>query len=79
MLGVSSLCYAIHVWNDHKRKKNIEALFEFAFAYLTDEGPLLLFVHEKKDVRDNVRTFAVYDYLLGKHWWGFRVRIMFST
>lgn len=30
-------------WNVHK-SNNIEALFEFAFAYLIDDMPLLLFV-----------------------------------
>jgi hypothetical protein len=69
--NVSSPPHIIPPWNDHKRK-NIEALFEFACAYLTDDGPLLLFVHEKKDVREDVRTFAAsYDFVLRKDWWGF--------
>lgn len=69
--NVSSPPHVIPAWNDHKRK-NIEALFEFACAYLTDDGPLLLFVPEKKDVRDDVRTFAAsYDFVLRKDWWGF--------
>lgn len=51
-------------WNDHKTK-NIEALFEIAFVYFTNDGPLLLYVHEKKGVKDDVRTFvASYDFLL---------------
>ena len=48
--------------------KNIEALFEFSFAYLTDDSPLLLFVLEKKDVRVDVRTFAAsYGFKLRKY------------
>jgi hypothetical protein len=51
---------------------NIEALFEFACAYLIDDGSLLLFVPKKKNVREDVRTFAAsYDFVLRKNWWGF--------
>jgi hypothetical protein len=47
MLGVSSSPNVIPVWNEHK-SKNIETLFEFALAYLNDDGPLLLYFHKKK-------------------------------
>lgn len=48
----------IHAWNDNKRK-NIDALFKFLFTYLTnDDGPLFLFVYEKKNIGDDVRIFA---------------------
>ena len=51
--------------NVHK-SKNIEEKFEFAFAYLTNDNPLLLFVLKKKNVRTNARTFAAsYDFVLG--------------
>ena len=57
------------LWNDHT-SKNIEALFEFASIYLTNDGPLLLFVLEKTNVRVDVRTFAAsYDFELQKNWW----------
>ena len=39
---------------------NIEAFCGFVQAYLTDDGPLVLFVHDKKDVHDDVRTFATF-------------------
>lgn len=69
--GISFPPLAIPTWNVHN-SKDVEALFEFASAYLTDDGPLLLFVPEKKDVRDDVRTFAAsYDFILHKDWWGF--------
>lgn len=55
-------------WKLHK-SKNIEALFEFAFAYLIDDGPLLLFVHGNKDVRNDMRIFvASYEVVLQKEW-----------
>lgn len=57
--------------NIHK-SKNVEVLFEFAHAYLIDDGPLPLYVMEKKDVRDDVQTFAAScDFVLRKDWWGF--------
>lgn len=53
-------------WNVHKNE-NLEALIELFFAYLIDKSPLLLFVPKKKDVRDDVRTFAAsYDFVLQK-------------
>lgn len=71
MPNISFPPHAIPVWNVHK-KKNIEALFEFVCAYLTNDGPLLLFVTKKENVRDDVRTFsASYDFVLQKDWWGF--------
>lgn len=49
------------------RLKDIEVLFEFAFVYLTNDNRLLLFVHEKKDIRDNVGTYVTsYDFVLHK-------------
>lgn len=49
----------------------MDALFEFAFVYLVNDGPLLLFVHEKKGARDNVREYAAsYNFVLRKDWWG---------
>lgn len=48
MPNVSSLPTNIS-WNVHK-SKNIEALIESTFAYLANDGHLLLFVHEKKEV-----------------------------
>lgn len=64
--------------NVHK-SKNIEEIFEFAFAYLTNDNPLLLFVPEKKNVRTNARTFvASYDFVLGLG--GFQqIAIVFSN
>ena len=54
--------------HDHKQK-NIEIMFEFAFMYLIDEGPLNSFVPKKKDVGDNIWTFvAFYDFVLAKDW-----------
>ena len=51
-------------WNIHK-SKNIEALFEFTFAYLTNDRPLLLFVLENRDVRNDMRIFvASYEVVL---------------
>ena len=38
---------AIPTWKFYKRK-NLEAFFEFGYAYLTYNGPLILFVFEKK-------------------------------
>lgn len=62
MPNVSSLPTNIS-WNVHK-SKNIEALIESTFAYLANDGHLLLFVHEKKEVQDDVRTFAAfYDFV----------------
>jgi hypothetical protein len=49
MLNVSSLPTNVPTWNVHK-SKNIEALFGSTFSYLTNDGQLLLFVHEKNDV-----------------------------
>lgn len=61
----------IHSWNVYK-SKNIETLFEFAFVHLIDDSHLLLFVHEKKDVGDDVGTVvASYDLVLRKDWCGF--------
>lgn len=54
MLNVTSPPNSIHYWNAHK-SKNIEALVEFAFVYLIIDGPLLLYVPKKTNVRDNVR------------------------
>ena len=69
--NVSTPSHVIPAWNDHKRK-NIEALFEFACTYLTDDGIFLLFVHEKKNVKVDVRTFAAsHNFVLRKDWWGF--------
>jgi hypothetical protein len=71
MLSVSSPPNAVPFWNDHKTK-NIEAMFEIAFEYFTNDSPLLLYVHEKKGVRDDVRTFvASYDFLAHKDYWVF--------
>lgn len=39
---------AISICNEHK-SKNIEVLFEFASAYLTDDGPLFSYNLEKKN------------------------------
>lgn len=58
--NVSSPPQSTSFWNVHK-SKIIEVLVEFAFVYLTDDGPLLLFFPKKKDVKDNVRTYAAYD------------------
>lgn len=49
MPNVSSFPTNISSWNVHK-SKNIEALFGSTFSYLTNNGHLHLFVHEKKDV-----------------------------
>lgn len=66
---VFSLPNSMPSWNVHKRK-NIEALLEFVFAYLIDYYPLLLYVFEKKDVREDMRVFvASYDFALWKDWW----------
>lgn len=47
-------------------------MFKFPLIYLTDEGPLNLFVPKKKDVGDNIWTFvAFYDFVLAKDWWRF--------
>ena len=45
--NVSSPSHIIPAWNNYKIK-NIEALFQFACAYLTHDVPLLLFVPEIK-------------------------------
>lgn len=51
------------------KRKNLEALFEF--AYLTNDGPLLLTVLEKKFDGDDVKTFTTsYGFVLEKYWWG---------
>lgn len=69
VFSVSSPLNIIHGWNDHKRK-NVEALFEFAFAYPTNDDPLLPFVLVKKDVRDVVRTYTnSYNFVLGEDRW----------
>lgn len=46
---------------------NIDASFEFLFTYLiNDDGPLFLFVYEKKNIRDDVRIFATSnDFVVG--------------
>lgn len=69
---------SIHPWNVYK-SENIEALFEFAFVHLIDDGHLLLFVPEKKDVRDDVRTVVAYhDFVVWKDWWGFHKLLLCS-
>lgn len=43
----------------------LSLFFKFAFAHLIDNGPLLLFVPKKKDMRNDVRTFgALNDFIL---------------
>lgn len=63
MRNISYPPHAIPAWNKHKRK-NIEALFEFACASLTDDGPCFcFFFSDKNDVKDGVRTIATsYDF-----------------
>lgn len=52
MPNVPSPPNAISAWNDHKKNKKLRLLFKFSFEHLTDNCPLLIFVHEKKDVRN---------------------------
>jgi hypothetical protein len=57
-------------WNAYN-SKDIEALFEFADGFLTDDAPLLLFLPEFKTIRDDVRAYAAsYGFALTKDWWG---------
>ena len=66
---VFSLPNRMPSWSIHKNK-NIEAFLNFDFAYLTDYYRLLLYVHEKKGVREDVRMFAAsYNFALQKDWW----------
>lgn len=68
--NISSSPYIIPPQNNHKQ--NTEIMFWFDFAYLIDDGPLILFFPTKKYVGDNIRTFvASYDFVLNKKWWGF--------
>jgi hypothetical protein len=67
--NVSSPPDLIPSWNAHN-SKDIEALFEFADGFLTDDAPLLLFLPEFKTIRDDVRSYAAsYGFALAKDWW----------
>jgi hypothetical protein len=68
--NVSSPPDIIPSWNAHN-SKDIEALFEFADGFLTDDAPLLLFLPEFKTIRDDVKAYAAsYGFALAKDWWG---------
>ena len=67
--NVSSPPDLIPSWNAHN-SKDIEALFEFADGFLTDDAPLLLFLPEFKIIRDDIRAYAAsYGFALAKDWW----------
>jgi hypothetical protein len=76
---VSSPPYIIPSWNAYN-SKDIEALFEFADGFLTDDAPLLLFLPEFKTIRDDVRAYAAsYGFALTKDWWGINEFVIMST
>lgn len=55
--------------NEHVTDKG-EAIFEFAYSLLHDDATLLIFVHEFKKVKDDVRSFALtYHFILMHDWW----------
>jgi len=71
ILNVSSSPSSIHAWNAHNSAK-IQALFEFAPAYLHEEVFILIFFPEVKHVREDVKTYVdTYEFIVAKDSRGF--------
>lgn len=55
--NASSMPKSISNWNKHD-SSHIEALFEFAYAYLVDNACMLIMIPKLKILRGDVMTYA---------------------